>query len=61
MIKYAYTIMVQLCTATALFSAMEGLAWIDQGYGINPMAAGALTTMLLLIPFLVVKRVLINE
>ena len=61
MIKYAYTLMVQICTGTALVCAMEGFAWIDQGYGVNPMAAGALTTMFLLIPFLVVKRVLTND
>ena len=58
MIKYAYTIMVQICTGTAVLCAMEGFAWIDQGYGINPMLAGALTTMFLLAPLLVVKRVL---
>ncbi len=58
MIKYAYTIMVQISTGTALLCAMEGFAWIEQGVGINPMLAGALTTMFLLIPLLVVKRLL---
>lgn len=56
--KYAFIIMVQLCTGTALLCAMEGFAWIDAGYGIHPMFAGVLATIFLLTPHLVAKRVL---
>jgi hypothetical protein len=61
MIKYAFILMVQLCTGTALACAMTGFAWIDKGYGMHPMLAGALVTMFLLIPFLVAKRVLTDD
>lgn len=56
--KYYYTIMAQMCTGLALFAMLEGMAWIDKGYGLHPMLAGALATAALLTPHLVAKRVL---
>ena len=58
MLKYAYTLMVQSTTGVALFFAMAGLSWIDQGYGIHPMTAGVIATVALLIPYLVAQPVL---
>ena len=55
--RFMFIILTQISTGGALFYAWEGFNWIEAGSGIHPMAAGAVATTLLLIPYLIRKYV----
>ena len=52
MIRFATILLIQCMAMTAVFFVLEGHAWIDQGYGIHPLVAGVMATLLLISPYL---------
>ena len=52
MLQRALILLTQLCTGVAVFFVLEGFAWVEEGYGLHPMLAGALVALLLLVPHL---------
>lgn len=53
--KYAIVALTQMSTGLCLFFALEGQAWINNGYGIHPMVAGAAAAGLFALPYMVRK------
>lgn len=51
--KFALIALTQMSTGLMLFFALEGHAWITDGYGIHPMVAGASACAFFLLPYLV--------
>lgn len=50
MFKHLNILSTQMSTGLAVFFVMEGHAWLSQGFGIHPMAAGAMACALFLLP-----------
>jgi len=57
LINHFNVLCTQVCTLMAMFFALEGMAWIESGFGIHPMLAGALACALFLTPHLVERLV----
>lgn len=53
--RHLVTIITQVCTGLCIFMALEGHAWIDSGFGIHPMAAGAMAVVFFIIPHFIAR------
>jgi hypothetical protein len=53
--KYAQAFMTQVSTGAALLAVVEGLNWIEIGYGLHPMLAGALAAAFVAVPYLTAR------
>lgn len=52
MLQRPIILIAQIATGLALFIGLEGFAYLEQGYGIHPILAGALVAVLLVVPHL---------
>ena len=55
MYQRALILLAQLMAALAVWTTLEGFAWVEQGHGIHPMLAGGMVAMFLLVPHLLPK------
>jgi hypothetical protein len=51
--KHLKIILTQVCAMLAVFFAMEGQAYIHEGWGVHPVGAGFMLALCLGIPHLI--------
>ncbi len=49
------TLLTQACTITAMLTLDSAIKWMNDGYGLNPLVAMPIATLLIIAPYVVAR------
>ena len=56
MIRHFAILATQMLAALAVLFTLEGMAWLNEGYGVHPVGAGFMAALLIIAPHLIPKE-----